>query len=152
MQSVRHFLHYLSVVLCSWAIVGTLACQSSILQKKPSAHSGRSHTGALLHAAPSVEQQLLASLKTAEGLGEGNPLLMSHLYSLAMFYRQQGDYEKAEQQYQRALLLKERIAGPNHPDIATILYKYAALLRDANRYREAENLVARANAIMAHYR
>lgn len=139
-------------MLYFWCILGTPACHSSIAHKKPSASPIQSLSHAPSTVTQSVERQLLASLKAAEDLGDSNPLFMSHLYSLAIFYREHGNYKKAEQQYQRALMLKERIAGPNHPDIATILYEYAALLRDANRHREAENLVARANAIMTQYR
>lgn len=95
----------------------------------------------------SVETQLLDTLARAETLGDGNPLLLSSLYSLAEFYRAQGELDKAESQYQRALSLKERISGPEHPDVATILQKYAALLREARRFTEAEHLIARANAI-----
>ena len=98
---------------------------------------------------PHVETQLLETLETAESLGQGNPLLMSSLYSLAMYYQEQGEIEKAEFQYKRALALKEEVSGPEHPDVATILNKYAGLLRTAHRYQEAENLSARAHAIMA---
>ena len=97
-----------------------------------------------------VETQLLETVKTAENLGEGNPLLMSSLYSLATFYEQQGEIEKAETQYQRALSIKEQTSGPNHPDVAIILNKYAGLLRQAHRDEEAEHLSRRAREIMAH--
>ena len=96
-----------------------------------------------------AETQLLQTVKHAESLGKGNPLVLSSLYSLATYYRSQGQYEKAETQYKKALQLKEELSGPNHPDIVTILKNYAALLREANRYSEAENLSSRAAAIMA---
>ena len=96
-----------------------------------------------------VEAQLLETVETAEGLGEGNPLLLSSLYSLATFYEQQGEVEKAEDQYKRALSIKEKASGPEHPDIAIILNKYANLLRVAHRDEEADNLSKRASEIMA---
>jgi len=95
-----------------------------------------------------VEAQLLQTLKTAESLGRGNPLLLSSLYSLAMFYREQGQFNKAEAQYKRALTLKENLNGPDHADLVIILTNYAALLRDANRQNEADSVLARAKAIM----
>ncbi len=97
-----------------------------------------------------AETQLRETVKTAENLGEGNPLLMSSLYSLATFYEQQGEYEKAEEQYKRALSIKEKTNGPNHPDVAIILNKYAGLLRHAHRDEEADLLSQRANEIMAN--
>jgi hypothetical protein len=87
-----------------------------------------------------AEQQLLSTIKNAEGLGKGNPLLLSSLYS----------FDKAAEQYQRALYIKEEISGPNHPDIAAILQRYARLLQEAKRPTEAANLLARADAILAH--
>lgn len=97
----------------------------------------------------SAEQQLLQTVKHAESLGKGNPLVLSSLYSLADYYRSQRQFDKAEEQYQKALRLKEELSGPNHPDIVTILKNYASLLREAQRYAEAENLTSRASAILA---
>lgn len=99
---------------------------------------------------PLVEEQLLSTIKNAEGLGRGNPLLLSSLYSLADFYHDRKEYDKAADQYQRALHIKEEISGPDHPDIAAILQRYARLLQEAKRPTEAANLLARANAILAH--
>lgn len=96
-----------------------------------------------------VEAHLLQTVETAEHLGEGNPLLMSSLYSLATFYEQQGEFEKAEEQYKRALSIKEKTSGPNHPDVAIILNNYADLLRHAHRHEEADDLSRRASEIMA---
>ena len=97
-----------------------------------------------------VEQQLLSTIKNAEVLGKGNPLLLSSLYSLANFYHDRKEYDKAAAQYERALDLKEDISGPNHPDVAAILQRYARLLKEAKRPTEAANLLARADAILAH--
>ncbi len=99
---------------------------------------------------PLVEQQLLSTIKNAEVLGKGNPLLLSSLYSLANFYHDRKEYDKAAAQYERALHLKEDISGPNHPDVAAILQRYARLLEEAKRPTEAANLLARADAILAH--
>ena len=98
-----------------------------------------------------VESQLLATVRAAEKLGEGNPLLLSSLYSLATFYQQQGEFDKAEIQYKRALAIKEKQNGPQHPDVAIILKKYAELLRLAHRDKEADQLSLRAQAIMAKH-
>ena len=96
-----------------------------------------------------VEQQLLTTIKQAEHLEPGNPLLLSSLYSLANFYHDRKEYEKAAEQYEKALQIKEAVSGPTHPDIAALLQRYARLLSDANRPTEAANLLARAEAILA---
>ena len=98
---------------------------------------------------PLVEQQLLSTVKNAETLGQGNPLLLSSIYSLANFYQDRKEYDKAAAQYERALHIKEEMSGPDHPDIAAILQRYARLLQEANRPTEAANHLARANAILA---
>ncbi len=112
-------------------------------QKYP---QGRDNT---LAQPPQVEQQLLTTIKSAETLGQGNPLLLSSIYSLANFYQERKEYDKAADQYQRALHIKEEMSGPDHPDIAAILQRYARLLQEAKRPTEAANLLARANAILA---
>lgn len=116
-------------------------------QKHPQSPQDRYDTQA---KAPIVEQQLLATIHNAESLGPGNPLLLSSLYSLANFYQDRKEYDKAAAQYQRALHIKEETIGPDHPDVASILQRYARLLQEANRPTEAANLLARANAILAN--
>jgi len=96
-----------------------------------------------------VEEQLLTTIHHAESLEPGNPLLLSSLYSLANFYQDRKEYEKAAEQYEKALKIKEAVSGPTHPDIAILLKRYARLLNEANRPTEAANLLARAEAILA---
>jgi hypothetical protein len=43
----------------------------------------------------------------------------------------------------------ETALGPEHPDVATSLENYAALLRETEREDEAEEMEARAHAIRA---
>lgn len=113
----------------------------------PKYPQGRQNT---LAQPPLVEQQLLSTVKNAETLGQGNPLLLSSLYSLADYYHDRKEYDKAAAQYERALHIKEEMSGPDHPDVAAILQRYARLLQEANRPTEAANLSARADAILAH--
>ena len=61
----------------------------------------------------------------------------------------QGRYAEAEPLYKRALAIREKALGPEHPDVATSLENYAALLRETARVDEAERLEARAKAIRA---
>ena len=96
-----------------------------------------------------VEQELLTTIKNAENLGERNALLISTLYSLANFYQDHNEYERAADQYHRILSIKEHLNGPNHPDIAEILNRYAYVLQEAKRTSEAANLIARAQSILA---
>jgi hypothetical protein len=56
---------------------------------------------------------------------------------------------KAEPLYQRALAIWEKALGPEHPDVATSLENYAALLRKLDRTAEAETMEVRAKAVRA---
>ncbi len=126
-----------------------LLCLSGCFQRSGSSPTPTSPTGRSSTHVQKVERQLLATVKQAEQLEPGNPLLLSSLYSLASFYRGQKAYNKAAQQYQRVLDLKEHISGPNHPDLVAILQGYASLLFEANRPKKAAQLRARAGAIQA---
>ena len=137
--------HYVAIGVLS---LGIQACQHSPSHQAP---TDTSQPPVKIQKNTTVEAQLLQTVKHAESLGRGNPLVLSSLYSLASYYRSQGQYEKAELQYQKALQLKEELSGPDHPDLVTILENYADLLRDAKRYTEADNLSSRAAAILAKF-
>ena len=49
------------------------------------------------------------------------------LNNLAVLYKTEGRYAKAEPLYQRALAIREKALGPEHPDVATSLNNLAAL-------------------------
>ena len=66
-----------------------------------------------------------------------------------MLYQAQKRYHEAEPLQQRALTIAERALGPGHPDLATSLENYAALLRQLNRGTEASELELRAQRIRA---
>ena len=61
--------------------------------------------------------------------------------------RPQGKYDAAEPLYKRALAIFEKALGPDHPNLATSLENYAALLKATQRTAEAEPLLKRAEAI-----
>ena len=66
---------------------------------------------------------------------------------MANLYKNQGKYEEAEPLYQRALAIKERVLGEEHPDTAGSLNNLALLYADQGKYEEAEPLYQRALAI-----
>ena len=55
-----------------------------------------------------------------------------------------GDYEKALPLYQRALEIREKVLGPQHPDVATTLNNLAVLYRQMGDYEKALPLYQRA--------
>jgi tetratricopeptide (TPR) repeat protein len=58
-----------------------------------------------------------------------------------------GKYTQAEPLLRRALAIREKALGPEHPDVATSLENYAALLRKTNRATGAEAMEDRAKVI-----
>jgi hypothetical protein len=70
--------------------------------------------------------------------------------NLAELYRVQGRYADAEPHYQRALAILEKVFGPKHPDVATVIKNYAALLRATNRDVETAGLEVRWSLTLPH--
>ena len=60
------------------------------------------------------------------------------LNNLALLYKTQGQYAKAEPLYRRALVIAEKALGLEHPTVATLRKNYAASLRAAGRAAEAD--------------
>ena len=71
------------------------------------------------------------------------------LNNLALLYKTQGDYAKAEPLYKRALSIWEKALGSDHPNVATSLNNLAELYRATNRIEEAKKLEERAARIEA---
>ncbi|MEO0415519.1 MAG: tetratricopeptide repeat protein, partial [Verrucomicrobiota bacterium] len=62
-------------------------------------------------------------------------------------YNNQGKYEEAEPLYKRALAIREKQLGADHPDTATSLNNLAVLYYEQGKYKEVEPLYKRALAI-----
>ena len=63
----------------------------------------------------------------------------------------QGRHSEAEPLHKRALAIREKALGSEHPDVAVSLENYAHLLRKTGRISEAAKLEARAKAIRAKH-
>ena len=62
-------------------------------------------------------------------------------------YKEQGKYAEAEALYKRALAIREKALGADHPDVAETLYNLAVVYRPQGKYADAEALYKRALAI-----
>ena len=63
---------------------------------------------------------------------------------LAQHYFDQRDYAAARPLYERALAIRERFLGPNHPSTALTLNNLALLLHKQKAYADARPLYERA--------
>ena len=96
---------------------------------------------------PDTERQLLAELHAGERSGAQDLGFAGTLYNLAILRRRQGRLAEAEELYHRALEIREREEGPNHPDVATPLNNLAGLEAARGDYDAAQPLLERALAI-----
>jgi len=69
------------------------------------------------------------------------------LHRSGCYLDERARYAQAEPLYQRALAIREKILGPEHPAVATSLNSLAVLYRDQGQYAQAEPLYQRALAI-----
>src|SRR5271170_1153504 len=65
----------------------------------------------------------------------------------AIAFYQLGQYAEAEPLHKRALAIREKALGPDHPDVATILNNLTRIYQAQGRYTEAEPDFKRALAI-----
>ena len=78
----------------------------------------------------------------AQGLFEA-----SDLNERAIKLGNAGRYSEAEPLYKQSLAIREKVLGPNHPDVAATLNGLAELYRAQGRYADAEPLYKRSLAI-----
>jgi tetratricopeptide (TPR) repeat protein len=67
--------------------------------------------------------------------------------NLAALHFAEGKKKEAEQLYRRALSIKEKILGADHPDVAMTLNNLAVFYKSCKRYDRAESLYKRSISI-----
>lgn len=82
-------------------------------------------------------------------LGEQNVLTAQSMSNLALLYAAEGEVQLAEPLYRRSLAILEKTDRPSQGDLEQVLENYAALLRDAGRDEEAQELEVRVRVIRA---
>lgn len=95
-----------------------------------------------------AELLYLDAASEAEKLGAGNAALATSLSNLANFYWAQGDGDRADQMFRRALTMKEKILGLEHSDLASDLFGLGAVRAAQGKYIEAGALYKRGMNIL----
>ena len=90
-------------------------------------------------------QKLEAGFKARFGVNHVSYAIA--LASLADVYWRQGKYAEAEALYKRAVVIREKVLGKDHSDVADYLNNLGVILNDQGKYAEAEGLYNRALAI-----
>jgi len=91
-----------------------------------------------------TERALMAEYRESQRHGTEDLAMARTLSNLAILRRQQGDLVEAEQLYRRALTIRERQQGPDHPDVAATLNNLAGVLAAQGNYDAAQPLLERA--------
>jgi tetratricopeptide (TPR) repeat protein len=96
-------------------------------------------------------ERLLACAQTGAALIEEWQLASEEagrlLNQLGEYSYYKGDYESAKPLFERALAIREKILGKEHPDVANSLNNLAGLYRSQDDYEQAKPLYERALAI-----
>ena len=71
-------------------------------------------------------------------LGDNHPHLVQPLVTLGIVNQAQQKFDQAEAFYVRAIRITEHSLNPQHPRLLPLYERYAGLLHQANREREAE--------------
>jgi tetratricopeptide (TPR) repeat protein len=86
----------------------------------------------------------LREIREAEG---ESAELGTALHELALLHKELGQYKEAEPLHLRAVAVKEKFLGKEHPDVAEALNDLAVLYWRVGKYTEAEPLYLRALAV-----
>ena len=89
----------------------------------------------------------LVAAEAAERFGVGLVAAATILHDVAAYHHARAAWSEAEPLLRRALAIRERTLGPEHPDFATALNHLGLLYQVTGRYAEAEPLHKRAIAI-----
>ena len=96
-----------------------------------------------------AERAFATAVHLAKALGKDNPREALSLFSQAEALVAQSRFDDAIPLFQRALEIDEKALGPDHPDMASMMERYAVPLRYTGRIAQAEAAEERARSIRA---
>lgn len=101
---------------------------------------------------PAAEVHFAAALKAATDGGLGDLLLAGTFANLAVTYQMQAKYAFAEDSLRRALAIKKRVLGEDHPDLAIEMHNLAVLYSARRSYDQAEPYYRSALSLRARHK
>lgn len=139
----------------SWRI--NWSWRSWLRSRRPRVNGAQSHAWRSLKSAgtlafragdlPQAEKHFTEALKMAEAFGFQDPRLAATLNNLALVYKRQEKFGKAEMCFRRAVRIYEAVR-PRHIHTAHVLQNLAGLYAAQGKDSEAGALRARAQAIV----
>jgi tetratricopeptide (TPR) repeat protein len=97
---------------------------------------------------PQAVRSFQVAIGEAEKFGSTSPRLAESITGMAQAYLLQGNFAAADRQFQQALAIYEKVAGPNDPNVANALNSLATVERLRENYAEAAALSRRSLAIL----
>jgi CHAT domain-containing protein len=88
-----------------------------------------------------------AALKESESFGDRDARAADTMSKLGLIYLQLARHDEAEVMLNKALSIRDKVLGPEHPDVAVSLSELGELYLEEARYADAEPLFLRALAI-----
>ena len=82
------------------------------------------------------------------GHGSDTDFVGATMFNLATVYHVQKKYDEAENAYKRALSIRTKVLGAQHPDTGAVLRNYARLMKETHREAEAEHLDSCATGVI----
>ncbi|MGH9281807.1 MAG: tetratricopeptide repeat protein [Acidimicrobiales bacterium] len=98
--------------------------------------------------APQDLDREVAELLAEDGLAASSYETAVRAHQLAKILADAGRTDQAAALYRRSVRIKQRVLGPNHPEVATTLHNLALLFKTMGHVEEARSLWAEARAVL----
>ena len=128
----------LTVNLALIAAMATLATPGALAQGTAEAHVKQAEAFHQIGRFGDAEKHYNLAVKQAFSLGQNNPNIPDVLASSADFFRQRGNYGRAEQLYLQAIQYKKRGVGQEHIDLTNLYMGLGFLYYGEDKYYQAE--------------
>lgn len=97
---------------------------------------------------PSAEEKCSRSVIEAEKFGAADQRFASSMVNLGVSLQAQKKYPKAEENFLRAVIIQEKVLGPNHAEVGNTLNKLVEAYNAQNKYQVAEPQMRRSLDIL----
>nr|CAD7259131.1 unnamed protein product [Timema shepardi] len=109
---------------------------------EPEPSTSNSGLWSFFDSLPNERKEMNISEEVEKYLSE--PRVAATLNNLAVLYGKRGKYKEAEPLCKRALEIREKVLGKDHPDVAKQLNNLALLCQNQGKYEEVERYYQRA--------
>lgn len=136
------------ILLIGWAMLSPQGpFQQNLASKRWEELTDESEKAVQAYDFPKAIRATELAVGEAKKLGLSNDKLGDSLHDLGCLYRLTEDYRKAEKALFDSQQIRERLNGPDSPEVADCLDNRGAIYRKQGKYKEAEDFFNRSLAI-----